>query len=45
MTNARKNLMQHAALKSALQAEISGGVAEWNADGSFIQSRLGEGSP
>ena len=45
MANCRENLMQHAALKPALQAEIGGGVAERNADGCFLQSRLGEGSP
>ena len=45
MADCGKNLMQHAALKPALQAEIGGGMAERNADGGFLQPRLGEGSP
>ena len=45
MADRGENLMQHAALKPALQAKIGGGVAERNADGGFLQSRLGEGGP
>jgi hypothetical protein len=40
-----ENLMQYAALKSTLQAEIGGGMAERNADCGFLQSRPGEGGP
>ncbi len=45
VANCGENLMQHAAFKPALQAKISGGVAERDADGDSLQSRLGEGGP
>ena len=40
-----ENLMQYAALKPALQAEIGGGMAERNADCGFRQPRPGKGGP
>lgn len=40
-----ENLMQYAALKSALQAEIGCGMAERKADRGLLQSRPGKGGP